>query len=193
MIAPISDARLDEALAILDRLGPAGSTGEHSEPVASAAAAVPASEPATVVEHPAATPGAAFAASAPSGTQLGLEVAADVAATSELVTGSPTQPVAAACPSPSKRARTERWRTALAEAQTGQQVQARWTDAEDAALLEHVAQHGTTEWARCVEKVGGGRTCNAVSMRWHRDLKETVTVTSIITIIEAYCGLSSTD
>ena len=58
MIAPISDARLEEAPAILDRLGSAGGAEEHSEPVASAATAVPASEPATVAENPAATPGA---------------------------------------------------------------------------------------------------------------------------------------
>ncbi len=49
----------------------------------------------------------------------------------------------------------------------------RWTDAEDAALLEHVAQYGTGDWARCAEAVGGGRTDNAVANRWHRDLKET--------------------
>ena len=42
MIAPISDARLEEALAILDRLGPAGSTEEQSEPNTPAAAALPA-------------------------------------------------------------------------------------------------------------------------------------------------------
>ena len=139
MIAPISDARLEEALAILDRLGPAGSAGEQPGLDTPAAAAVPASEPATVAENPATTPGAAFAASAPSGPPLGLEEVAVVVLPSDLVTGPSAQPVAAACQPPSKRARTERSRTALAEAQPDQQVKARWTDAEDAALLEHVA------------------------------------------------------
>ena len=148
MIAPISDARLEEALAILDRLGPAESAAEHSEPVASVATAVPSSEPAAVNELPAATPGVAFAASAPSGPPLVLEAVAVVVLPIDLVTALSTQPVAAACPPPPKKAQTEHWRTALAEAQADQQVQARWTDAEDAALLEHVAQYGPRDWAR---------------------------------------------
>ena len=128
MIAPIGDARLEEALAILDRLGPTGSAAEHSEPTLPAAAAQPAGEPATVVENPAAMPSAAFAATAPSGTQLGLEAAADAAAKSDQVAGSISQPVAAKRP-PSKRARTERWRVALANARDFIPHAASWTDA----------------------------------------------------------------
>ena len=48
-----------------------------------------------------------------------------------------------------------------------------WSDAEDAALFEHVAQHGTREWARCAEAIGGGRSEGAVLNRWHNYLKET--------------------
>ena len=155
MIAPISDARIEEALAILDRLGPAESAAEHSEPVASAATAVPASEPATVAENPAATPGAAFAASAPSGSSLGLEaVMAVAAATSNLVKRSLTQSCSFTTLPPAKNARNG------------------WTDAEDAVILEHVAQYGAQEWARCAEAVGGGRTFGAVSTRWHGILKK---------------------
>ena len=152
---PISDARLEEALAILDRLGPAGSTEEQSRPDTPAAAALPASE-ASAVEHPAATPGAACAAAAPSGTPQGSEaVMAAAAATSDAVEGSLAQSVAATSLPPAKRARVN------------------WTDAEDAAILEHVSQYGTRGWAQCAEAVGGGRTEIAVAARWYRRLKET--------------------
>ena len=69
--------------------------------------------------------------------------------------------------------KTERGRAALSRAPIVQRVWIRWTDAEDAALLEHVAQYGPREWARCAEAMGGGRTDNAVAHRWYRDLKET--------------------
>ncbi len=173
MIAPISDARLEEALAILDRLGPAGSTEEQSEPNTPAAAALPASEPAAVVENPAASPNVAFAATAPSGTQLGLEATADAAATSDHIAGSTSQPVAATSP-PSKRARNERWRSAPAEAAHADlEKGSRYTDAEDAAILEHIAQYGNAQWDRCAETVGGGRPATGVWKRWHGRLKET--------------------
>ena len=68
---------------------------------------------------------------------------------------------------------TDRGRAALASAPDVKQGAPRgpnvyWTDAEDAAILEHVAQYGTQDWARCAEAVDTGRTSGAAREHWRR-------------------------
>ena len=69
--------------------------------------------------------------------------------------------------------KTERGCAALACAPISPRVRVRWTDAEDAAILEHVAQFGLREWQRCVDAMGTGRTANTAHCRWRDHLNET--------------------
>ena len=69
---------------------------------------------------------------------------------------------------------TERGRAALDRAPNVRyRNPAKWTETEDAVLLEHVAHFGPQDWSRCAKVVGGGRTWGAMSQRWHNYLKET--------------------
>ena len=68
---------------------------------------------------------------------------------------------------------TDRGRAALARTPVAPRVRARWTDADDAAILEHVAQFGQGEWDHCAETMGTGRTAAAVRDRWDRHLRDT--------------------
>ena len=68
---------------------------------------------------------------------------------------------------------TDRGRAVLVNApMVRREARIKWTDADDAALLEHVAQYGPGEWSRCAQAVGGSRTFDGVKLRWYRDLRE---------------------
>ena len=66
---------------------------------------------------------------------------------------------------------TKGGRAALADAPYVKHRKVSWSDADDAAVLAHVAQHGPAEWARCAKAMGRGE--ESVKQRWCRHLKET--------------------
>ncbi len=48
-----------------------------------------------------------------------------------------------------------------------------WTDAEDKAILDHVARSGPGQWANSMGNLRTGRTAEAAHTRWHKWLKGT--------------------